>query len=726
MDRRVLLVDDDLDTVQLVQCHLHAAGYRVISASNAHDAMRILLEEAPPILITDWEMPDMSGLELCRNVRMHEGIRFVYVIILTAHVGEDRLVEAFETGVDDYVTKSASKKELLARLRAAERIVSLEADLARKTREVYRYNAEMELANRKLEIANEKLHLAATTDELTGLINRREAMRRLSEHWALATRHGEPLACISADIDHFKLFNDTYGHAIGDQVLRQTSATLRETARAEDVVCRVGGEEFLVLCPRSTADQALTAAERLRRAVQACIHVHGGTRLHVTISAGVAERLPSMTHPYDLLLAVDRALYDAKRAGRNQVVSASHVRMGDENDDAPDEGAGEKPAAAPEARSAATRVLIVSAKPPAASALRRRLRPLGFAVQAAATIADALTPGGRDAPDAVVIVRGEAGGDIQFQIQQIRAQVHTAGAPIVVIDGAPAGSACEVLGAGADDYLAAPPDFRELALRLSRLIQRRRETEKLRHATESRHSAIVTLARLAETRDGDTGRHLQRMTRYCDVLARRLRAMGRYTDQITDGFLRDLSRAVPLHDIGKIAIPDGILLKPGKLTRDEIVVMRTHAQIGRETIRCVAERLTGVAYLRLAEDIAHAHHERYDGTGYPRGLRGDEIPLAARIVALADAYDAITTRHVYQDARPHETAVQCIRDAAGTQFDPDVVAAFLQCQTEIRQYAAELRDASPKPDDAPDTAIAPLAVSAGDDVELALKVQGTI
>lgn len=693
MDRRVLLVDDDLDTVKLVQCHLHGAGYQVLTATNAHDAMRVLLDDAPPILVTDWEMPDMSGLELCRTVRGHEGIRFVYVIILTAHVGEDRLVEAFEAGVDDYVTKSGSERELLARLRAAERIVSLEADLARKTREVYRYNAEMELANRKLEIANEKLHLAATTDELTGLINRREAMRRLTEHWALATRHGEPLACISADIDHFKLFNDTYGHAIGDQVLRQTAAALRETARAEDVVCRVGGEEFLVLCPRSAVDQAMTAAERLRCAVEACTHVHGGTRLHVTISAGVAERLPSMTHPYDLLLAVDRALYDAKRAGRNRVAAAAHMRMGDVGEASSEDGAGEHLAGTHETRAAATRVLIVGAKPSAASALRRRLRPFGFAAQTVANMADALTPAGRNVPEAVVLVRGEASGDIQFQIQQIRAQVHTAGAPIVVIDGAAAGSATEVLGAGADDYLAAPPDLRELALRLSRLIERRRETDKLRHATESRHSAIVTLARLAETRDCDQGRHLQRMTRYCDVLARRLRAMGRHADQISDGFLRDLARAVPLHDIGKIAIPDAILLKPGKLTQDEIVVMRSHAQIGRETIRCVAERFTGIAYLRMAEEIAHAHHERYDGSGYPRGLRGDEIPLAARIVALADTYDAITTRHVYQEARPHETAVQCIRDGAGTQFDPDVVAAFLQCRADFHRHAVELGDA---------------------------------
>ena len=210
----------------------------------------------------------------------------------------------------------------MARVRAGERIIQLQADLERRNREVHRINAEMEITHHKLAEANAKLNLMATTDELTGLTNRREAMARLAHAWAAADRHGHPLACIALDIDHFKSFNDGHGHALGDLVLKKTARILQRTARKDEPVCRMGGEEFLVLCEQSTEAMAAVGAERLRTAIESGVVQCDDLDLRVTVSLGVAERTPEMRDPDHLLKAADEALYAAKHSGRNRVCRA--------------------------------------------------------------------------------------------------------------------------------------------------------------------------------------------------------------------------------------------------------------------------------------------------------------------------------------------------------------------------------------------------------------------
>ncbi|UCC31146.1 MAG: diguanylate cyclase, partial [Phycisphaerales bacterium] len=317
---RVLVVDDDPSALVLLTRYLTRSGYEVLTAANGVEAIRVLMTEGAPIVITDWVMPEMDGLELCRAIRKHEGIPFAFVIIVTAYqTADDRLVEAFDAGADDYLCKPYNPKELLARLRAGERVVRLQREVDNRNREVHRHNAEIEIAYRKLAVANERLDRMASTDELTGLVNRREAMVRLGDCWASVERHGGPLACIVLDIDRFKSVNDTYGHAIGDVVLRETAKTLRASARREEAVCRIGGEEFLVICPCSSEPMAAVAAERLRRAVEANAIPHDDLTLCVTVSAGVAQRTANTENPDDLLRAADNALYVAKDAGRNTV-----------------------------------------------------------------------------------------------------------------------------------------------------------------------------------------------------------------------------------------------------------------------------------------------------------------------------------------------------------------------------------------------------------------------
>jgi len=262
---------------------------------------------------------------------------------------------------------------------------------------------------------------------------------------------------------------------------------------------------------------------------------------------------------------------------------------------------------------------------------------------------------------------------------------------------APLTSGGEILGVvNATDRIGRRPyDPRELEYieLIANVVGSALHTMNSRHARdEARDLVVVALAKLAEHRDNDTARHVERVTRYTQMLAEELRRGGAYVDRIDDDFIGDLSRAAPLHDIGKVAIPDSILRKPGKLTVHEMAVMRTHAEIGAETLRPVIAKVPDIRFLQIAVEIIHAHHEWYDGSGYPRGLKGCEIPLSARIVALADVYDALTTDRVYQEAFSHERAAEIIFSSSGTQFDPAVVNAFRTREAEFRRLARELAD----------------------------------
>ena len=209
------------------------------------------------------------------------------------------------------------------------------------------------------------------------------------------------------------------------------------------------------------------------------------------------------------------------------------------------------------------------------------------------------------------------------------------------------------------------------------------------------HSVMVALAKLAEYRDTDTGKHLDRVTRYSVMLAEALRREPRYANQIDDAFLDHLRRAVPLHDIGKVAIPDSILLHPGRLSKEQFETMKTHTLIGAETIQSLIDVAPQIRFLPVAYDIARYHHERFDGQGYPAGLRGEEIPLAARIASVADVYDALTTERVYKQAFSHEKAVEIILENNGMQFDPAVIEAFQGLLDRFKELAQLLRDPVP-------------------------------
>jgi putative two-component system response regulator len=237
--------------------------------------------------------------------------------------------------------------------------------------------------------------------------------------------------------------------------------------------------------------------------------------------------------------------------------------------------------------------------------------------------------------------------------------------------------------------------LRERNARLELLVQERtRELiEQKVQIIASQGAVITAFCTLAEARDNETGNHIFRTQRYVGALAQRLSRHPRFADELSDEVIRALFKSAPLHDIGKVAVPDTVLLKPGPLSEAEWVIMRRHTEYGRDAI-VQAERQLGAsgAFLRYAREIAYGHHEKWDGSGYPQGLAGEAIPLSARLMAVADVYDALISRRVYKEAFPHEQAVRIIVEGAGRHFDPDIARAFVEISEVFREIAFNYSD----------------------------------
>ena len=214
-----------------------------------------------------------------------------------------------------------------------------------------------------------------------------------------------------------------------------------------------------------------------------------------------------------------------------------------------------------------------------------------------------------------------------------------------------------------------------------------------REMTAIQDVTILSMASMAETRDSETGNHIRRTQHYVKALAEHLKPNPRFTAFLTDSNIATLFKSAPLHDIGKVAIPDRILLKPGKFTPEEFEIMKTHTTLGWAAIDNAEQRL-GIAaeFLTMAKDIALYHQEKWDGSGYPQGRSGDNIPISARLMAVADVYDALISRRVYTDGMPHEVAVSIIVDGRGKHFDPDMVDAFVDIQEQFRRIANRYAD----------------------------------
>jgi diguanylate cyclase (GGDEF)-like protein/putative nucleotidyltransferase with HDIG domain len=405
-----------------------------------------------------------------------------------------------------------------------------------RTAKIHRLAAQLMEANGNLESANRRLAELATTDELTGLWNRRRFVELLAAEVERSRRYGANLALMMVDIDQFKSINDTCGHAFGDRVLVEVARLLRREARETDVVARYAGDEFMVLMPCTSAEKAVSAAERTRKKT-AERHISDDTRcVRVTISTGIGALGPGpASTPEGLVRAADQALYVAKHSGRDCVRTWKQV-------------------ASDEAAQAGT--------------------------------------------------ESEAVEDLRRKVAR-------------------------------------------LSRRSRRLFMNR----------------IRGLVNTMEARDPYAKSHSRNVARLAVGIARTLK-LGRRQ-------VASIHRAALIHDIGKIGVPDGILWKPGTLTPEERRVMQQHVLVG-------VHILGQMRFLESEIPIVRHHHERFDGHGYPDSISGEAIPLGARILAAADAFDAITGNRPYRTARELPQALRILIEESGHQFAPGVVDGLVQ------------------------------------------------
>ena len=305
---KILLVDDDPAIVRLLTKWLSQKDYELSSAQDGRQAQAAISADCPDIVITDWDMPYIDGMELCHWIRGTDLQKYVYVLFLSARCGSHDMIRALEAGADDFLKKPIDKSELLARIRAGTRVLNLEG----------------------------RLTLLAKTDPLTGLDTQRTFYQSLDVECGLASRQNLPLSCVKIDIDRFQRINDVHGHHVGDDVIRRIGRTILTGCRSNDVVARYAGEEFCVLLPDTTEDGAVLWADRIRNAIGSLEFAVDRECLRVTASCGVAQYSPDMeVNPERLVQTADEALLVAKGSGRDRVVGfQSLTQTGMESADA--------------------------------------------------------------------------------------------------------------------------------------------------------------------------------------------------------------------------------------------------------------------------------------------------------------------------------------------------------------------------------------------------------
>ena len=536
-------------------------------------------------------------------------------------------------------------------------------------------------------ISLNRIRQFAVRDVLTGLFNRRGMEEELERMSQLCFRLKQPMGVAAVDVDFFKSINDTFGHLIGDQVLRELSGLLRKVVRSSDVIGRYGGDEMVILLPQVTTEQLLQIGEEIIKAIRRTLFCESTTGLNLTISIGVASSDElEVKSSAELLVRADQALYKAKQAGRDRVSAWSTksavaaLQAG--------ELAHKKTV---HGRTPRGSLLVVDDDPDIGKLLSRVLRKEHYDVTVVTTAEDAVAavqsnPGAYDIMLTDVGLPQGSGHDLLAQVSRLDESI----VKIVITGMVTADNAITSLRNGAYEFIKKPIDFAHLSEVVDRALNYRRlmisntlyqrDLEKtvreksaaLARAMEqfkmSYNFTLEALIAMLDAKAHETGIHSTRVRDLAMVLSRHLNLSERDVEVIGRGAL--------LHDIGKIAIPDSILHKAGPLTEEERRVMRTHPEIGYRILR-------SSPFLEESAEIVRSHHEWFDGTGYPRGLKGQDICLGARIFSIVDAYDAMRSGRVYNKSKSAGDTIQEIRKFSGRQFDPEMVEAFLKCQPQM-------------------------------------------
>lgn len=534
-----------------------------------------------------------------------------------------------------------------------------------------------------------RMRQLAVRDALTGLYNRKGLEEEFQRTWIMGRRYNWSIGAAVIDIDQFKTLNDTHGHLVGDEILREFSRLVQRVARESDIIGRYGGDEVVVVLQQAGAADCIAFGERLLYAMRQhlfCEKSLGGLKLTCSIGVASSMNAPRELTSEQLLAHADYALYMAKKQGRDRVCIFQPEQA--KAQAAADQRAAEQ---APGDSRVRGRVLVVDDDPSVGPLLARILRKGGYEVAVETSSSGALrqvqaAPGSYDVLLTDLNLPEKSGLELLDELRS----VDDALVKIIITGHATLDNAVISLRRGAYDFIEKPVMPDQLTAIMDRALEYRRlkkenvryqnhleemvreKSAALREALDQVRTSydftLEAMAALLDARERSTAHHSTRVRDLSVILAREL---GLSVSEIDD-----IARAALLHDIGKICIPDAILLKPGPLTGEERDVMKTHPEVGYQLLR-------SSAYLERVAEIVRCHHEHYDGTGYPRGLQGADICLGARLFAVIDAYDAMRSDRVYRKAMAVEPALEEIRRNAGRQFDPSIVEAFLRCHADI-------------------------------------------
>ncbi len=349
-------------------------------------------------------------------------------------------------------------------------------------------------------------------------------------------------------------------------------------------------------------------------------------------------------------------------------------------------------------------IMLVDDMPANLTLLREMLQLKGYRILAFPRGAMALRAALENPPDLILLDINMPEMDGFEFCRRLKAEKSLKEIPVVFISGRDdVADKVKAFAVGGVDYVTKPFQVDEVNARVVthlrlRWMQHELEKhnvrleelvrEKVRDISDSQLATILAVSKLAEYRDDDTGKHIERTRSYCKMLAEQLGACPPYAEEVSDDFIHNIYHAAPLHDIGKVGISDSILLKPGKLTAEEFEIIKTHTVIGADTLQAVHERYPRNAFIVMGIALTRSHHEKWDGSGYPDGLTGADIPLCARIMAIVDVYDALRSERPYKAPLSHEKSLEIIAEGAGRHFDPFVYEAFMKLEGSLRDTPA--------------------------------------
>jgi len=537
-----------------------------------------------------------------------------------------------------------------------------------------------------------KLKEQVIRDPLTGCFNRRVLDPGLDSLMEQCQQPGYGFSLVLIDLDDFKHINDTFGHKTGDECIVELSDFLQEELREPDSLIRMGGDEFLVLVDGITEDENRAYVTRLHALVREHPFLAERYPLSIHMSVGVfyfdaQTELEEPSDSHDILSYADKALYASKRFGGDRI-TYWHPNQSRETRNMP---GSVSPVFNDLHAPHEERVLVVDDDPLFRRLLEQVLLREGYASDSASDVEQAVEllkkhKGAYDVLMTDLSMPGESGLRMLELARDIDEQIVS-----VVISGhVSADNVIQSLRAGAYDFLEKPChpehiislmkralEYRKLRMENQQyqnyledmVSQKNRQLEKnLAELKDAYAFSLDAMSAMLDAREYETALHSQRVMKLTERI---LNEMGIKGDQ-----KKDILQGAQLHDIGKIAIPDSILLKKGPLNKEEWAVMRRHPEIGYRFVQ-------SSRYLQGAGDIILSHHEAWDGSGYPQGLKGEEIPLGARIFTLVDCYDAMRSRRPYKNVMSTQEAVNDIKQKSGTQFDPEIVRCFLKLIPEL-------------------------------------------